>query len=65
MGWQPLTPHEVAKYNKDVVCPRAHRFVVNKQEMMDEVRDSLEKAAHCVKKYRDLKRRALKFDVGN
>jgi len=30
VGWQPLTPYELAKQNKDGVCPGAHRFVLNR-----------------------------------
>ena len=63
MGWQLLTPLEVAKKNKDDVCPGAHYFVLNMQEMLDKAKDSLEKAAFDMKKYADLKRRPLKFDV--
>ena len=33
--------------------------------MLEEERDSLEKAARHMKKYVDLKRRALEFDVGD
>ena len=33
--------------------------------MLEEARDSLEKAARRIKKYADLKRRALEFDVGD
>jgi len=29
------------------------------------MRDSVEKVARCMKKYRDIKRRALEFDVGD
>ena len=65
MGWQLLTPYEVAKQNKDGVCPGAHCFFLNWQEMLEEERDSLEKAALRMKKYVDLKRRALEFDVGD
>jgi len=53
------------KLNKDGVCHGAHRFVLNRQEMLEEARDSLEKAARRMKKYADLKRRALEFDVGD
>jgi len=33
--------------------------------MLEEATNSLEKAARRVKKYADLKRRALEFDVGD
>jgi len=63
MGWQPLTLYEAAKQNG--VCPGAHHFVLNRQEMLEEAKDSLEKAACHMKKCVDLKTRPLEFDVGD
>jgi len=64
-GWQLLTQHEIAKQNKDGVCSGAHHFGLNRQKMMEEAKDSLDKVAHHMKKYADAKRRHLEFDVRN
>ena len=50
-GQQPLTPYEVAKQKTGGKCPTAYRFARNKQEMLEEARDSLHKAAKRMKKY--------------
>ena len=54
MGWKPLTSHEVAKQNKEGACPGTHGFVLNKQEMLEDIKDSLEKIACHMKTYMDL-----------
>ena len=56
-GQQPLTPYEVAKQKTGGKCPAAYRFARNKQEMLEEARDSLHKAAKRMKKYADKGRR--------
>ncbi|KAK6919041.1 Reverse transcriptase/retrotransposon-derived protein, RNase H-like domain [Dillenia turbinata] len=42
-GYQPLTPHEIAKAN--VKCSTALKYTQTRQNLMEEARDSLAKAA--------------------
>ena len=65
MGQQPLTPHEVARTRTGGRCPAAYRFARAKQELLEEARDSLTKAAKRMKKYADQGRRPLEFQVGD
>ena len=61
MGWQPRTPLDVAKQRVGGDCPAAHRLAISRHEMLDEARESLEKAARRIKKYAAQHRRALEF----
>lgn len=45
-------------------CPAAYRFVREKQELLDEARDSLAKAQHRMKKAADKRRRDVEYKVG-
>ncbi|KAH7865055.1 hypothetical protein Vadar_001700 [Vaccinium darrowii] len=49
-GQQPLTPHEVARTRTGGRCPAACRFSREKQELLEEAKDSLSKVAKRMKK---------------
>ena len=61
MGWQPLTPHEIAKQRLVGRCPATYKFAMNKQKLMQEAQDSLLKAQRRMKKYSNKGKRPLKF----
>ncbi|WKA00345.1 hypothetical protein VitviT2T_018707 [Vitis vinifera] len=65
IGVQPRMPLEVAKQKAGGNSPTAYKMVQSRQEMLDEARDSLEKAARRMKKYADRDRRPLEFQVGD
>ncbi|KAH7838095.1 hypothetical protein Vadar_022023 [Vaccinium darrowii] len=65
MGQQPLTPHKVARTCTGCRCPAAYRFARAKQELLEEAKDSLSKAAKRMNKYADQWRRSLEFQVGD
>ena len=65
MGWQPRTPLDVANQRVGGDSPATHRLAISRQEMFDEARESLEKAARRMKKYADQHRRALEFQIGD
>lgn len=65
LGMQPNTPLEVARTDAQGKCPAAHKYVRDKEEMLDEAQDSLRKAAKWMKKYANQGRRALGFQVGD
>ena len=62
---QPRVPLEVAKQKVGQVNLVAHRLARIRQEMLEETRESLEKAARRMKKYADRNRRPLEFQVGD
>ena len=64
-GIQPKVPLEVAKQNIGQVNPAAHRLARSRQEVLEEARESLEKAARRMKKYADRNRRPVEFQVGD
>ena len=64
-GLQPRVPLEVAKQNIGQVNPAAHRLARSPQEVLEEARESLEKAARRMKKYADRNRRPMEFQVGD
>ena len=53
MGWQPRTPLDVAKQQVREDSPTTHRLAISRQEMFDEARESLKKAARRMKMYGD------------
>ena len=63
IGVQPWMPLEVAKQKVGGSNPAAYKLAQSLQEMFDEARDSLEKAARRMKKYADRDRRPLEFQV--
>ncbi|RVW58793.1 Transposon Tf2-2 polyprotein [Vitis vinifera] len=65
IGVQPRMPLEVAKQKVGGNSPAAYKMAQSRQEMLDEARDSLEKAARRMKKYADRDRRSLEFQVGD
>ena len=65
IGVQPWMPLEVAKQKVGGSNPAAYKLAQSLQEMFDEARDSLEKAARRMKKYADRDRRPLEFQVGD
>ena len=65
IGVQPRMPLEVAKQKVGGNSPAAYKMVQSRQEMLDEARDSLEKAARRMKKYADRDRRSLELQVGD
>ena len=46
------------------VSPTTYKFAKSRQDLLDEARDSLEKASRCIKKYLDKGRRPLEFEEG-
>ncbi|KAL5775969.1 hypothetical protein ACOSP7_013526 [Xanthoceras sorbifolium] len=65
MGFQPLTPLEVAQQKDQGLCPAAYRFARDKTELIECAIESLAKAARRMKKYADKHRRPLEFNVGD
>ena len=65
IGVRPRMPLEVAKQKTRGSSPAAYKMAQSRQEMFDEARDSLEKAARRMKKYANRDRRPLEFQVGN
>ena len=65
MGWQLRTPLDVAKQWVRGDSLAAQRLAISRQEMFNEARESLEKAAMRMKKYVDQHRRALEFQIGD
>ena len=65
MGWQPRTPLNLAKHRVGGDNPTAHQLAISRQEMFDEARESLEKAARRMKKYADQHRREMEFQIGD
>ncbi|RVW24071.1 Transposon Tf2-12 polyprotein [Vitis vinifera] len=63
IGVQPRIPLEVAKQKTGGSSPAAYKLAQSRQEMFNEARDSLEKAARRMKKYADRDRRPLEFQV--
>ncbi|RVW18515.1 Retrovirus-related Pol polyprotein from transposon 17.6 [Vitis vinifera] len=61
IGVQPRMPLEVAKQKTGGSSSAAYKLAQSRQEMFDEARDSLEKAARRMKKYADRDRRPLEF----
>ena len=49
---------------KRSVSPAAYKFAKSRHYLLDEVRDSLEKASRLMKKYTDKGRRPLEFEEG-
>jgi hypothetical protein len=64
-GQQPLAPHEVAAQKTGGKCPAAYRFARDRQELLEQAKDSLAKARQRMKKFADEKRRPLEFAVGD
>ena len=64
-GYQPLAPLEVAKQKTDGRCPTAYYYARERQEMLDQTRDSLNKAARRMAKNADRTRRMVEFQVGD
>jgi hypothetical protein len=64
-GQQPIAPHEIAAQKTGGKCPAAYRFIRERQELMQQAKDSLAKAQRRMKKYADAKRRSLEFSVGD
>ena len=46
------------------MSPAAYKFAKTQHDLLDEARDSLEKASRCMKKYVDKGRRPLEFEEG-
>ena len=65
LGQQPLTLSEVAKSKSQKECLVAYRFARERQELMDQAKESLEKAQRRMRKYVDKHRRSLEFQVGD
>ena len=45
--------------------PTAYQFAMERQELLEQAQDSLRQASKRMKKYADLKRKPLEFDVGD
>ncbi|KAL5825618.1 hypothetical protein ACOSQ3_021681 [Xanthoceras sorbifolium] len=65
LGFQPLTPLEVAQQKDQGLCPAAYRFARDKTELIECAIESLAKAARRMKEYADKNRRSLEFNVGD
>ncbi|CAH9148831.1 unnamed protein product [Cuscuta epithymum] len=64
LGFQPLAPHQViARVGGQ--CPAAVRFARDKQELIEEARDSLALAQARMKRQVDQRRRDVQFQVGD
>ena len=66
IGFQPRTPLDVLVSEQPgcSVSHVAYKFAKSCQDLLDEARDSLEKASRCMKKYADKGRRPLEFAEG-
>ena len=66
IGFQPRMPLDVLVFEQPErnVSPVAYKFAKTLQDLLDEARDSLEKASRRVKKYVDQGRRPLEFEEG-
>jgi hypothetical protein len=64
-GQQPLAPHEVAAQRTGGKCLAAYQFARERQELLEQAKDSLAKAQRRMKKFADEKRRPLEFAVGD
>ena len=66
IGFQPRTPLDVrvTEQSGRSVSPAAYKFAKSQQDLVDEARDSLEKANRCMKKYANKGRRPLEFEQG-
>ena len=66
IGFQPRTPLDVLVTEQPGcnVSPTAYKFAKSRQDLLDEARDSLEKASRRIKKYVDKGRRPLEFEQG-
>ncbi|KAL5857157.1 hypothetical protein ACOSQ3_004615 [Xanthoceras sorbifolium] len=65
MGFQPLTPLEVAQQKDQGLCPAVYRFVRDKIELIECAIESLSMATRQMKKYVDKNRQLLEFNVGD
>ena len=65
MGWQLRTPLDVAKQRVGGDTLAAHRLAISQQEMFNEARESLEKAAKRMKMYTNQHRWLLEFQIGD
>ena len=65
IGVQPWMLLEVAKQKVGRSSPAAYKMAQSRQEMFNEARDSLEKAARRMKKYADRDYRPLDFQFGD
>ena len=64
-GHQPLAPLEVAKQKTGGRCPAVYYYARERQEMLDQARYSLNKAARRMTKNADRSRRMVEFQVGD
>ena len=64
IGFQPHTPLDmlVSKQPGRNVSPVAYKFTKSRQDLLNEARDSLEKASKRMKKYADKGKRPLIFE---
>ena len=60
-----MTPFEVAKFKYQGECLAAYLFATERQELMDQTRESLEKAQRRMRKYADQYRQLLEFQEGD
>ena len=65
IGVQPRMPLEVAKQKVEGSSRAAYKMTLSQQDMFDEARDSLEKAARRMKKYADRDCKPLEFQIGD
>ena len=64
IGFQPRTPLDVLVTEQPgrSVSPATYKFAKSRQDLLDEARDSLEKASRRMKKFADIGRRPLEKD---
>ena len=66
IGFQPRTPLDVLDLEqlRHNVSPATYKFSKTQQDLLNEVRDNLEKASKRIKNYVDQGRRPLEFEKG-
>ena len=64
IGFEPRTPLDVlvTEQPRSSRSPTTYKFAKSRQDLLDEARDSLEKASRRMKKYADKGRRPLEFE---
>jgi hypothetical protein len=64
-GQQPLAPQEIVAQKTGGKCHTAYRFARERQELLQQAKDSLAKAQRHMKEFADEKKRSLEFSVGD
>lgn len=62
---KPQTPMKIPMQKSEGRSQTAYKFMMEKQELLKQAQDNLRKASKRTKKYVDLKRKPLEFDIGD